>query len=116
MRGRIEGANTTVVTDGHRGYSPLQFAGVDHEATTLATPEDAGKVLPWAHTIISNLKAWLLGTFRGVSHKHLGRYLEEFTYRLNRRWNEDKLFYYLTRWAVEGKPLSYHRLVAEPIG
>ena len=86
------------------------------EATTLVTPEAAGEVLPWAHTIISNLKAWLLGTFRGVSHKHLDRYLKEFTYRLNRRWNEDKLFYYLTRRAVEGKPLPYHRLIAERIG
>jgi transposase-like protein len=116
VRGRIEGANTTVMTDGHRGYSPLQSAGVDHETTTLVTPEAASEVLPWAHTIISNLKAWLLGTFRGVSHKHLDRYLTEFTYRLNRRWNEDKLFYYLTRRAVEGKPLPYHRLIAEPIG
>ena len=116
VRGRIEGENTTVVTDGHRGYSPLQSAGVDHEATTLTTPKAASEVLPWAHTIISNLKAWLLGTFRGVSHKHLDRYLKEFTYRLNRRWNEDKLFYYLTRRAVEGEPLPYHRLIAEPIG
>ncbi len=116
VRGRIEGKNTTVVTDGYRGYSPLQSAGVDHEATTLTTPEAASEVLPWAHTIISNLKAWLRGTFRGVSHKHLDRYLKEFTYRLNRRWNEDKLFYYLTRRAVEGKPLPYHRLIAEPTG
>ncbi len=116
VRGCIEGANTTVVTDGHGGYSPLQSAGVDHMATTLVTPEAAGEVLPWAHTIISNLKTWLLGTFRGVSHKHLDRYLKEFTYRLNRRWSEDKLFYYLTRRAVEGKPLPYHRLIAEPIG
>jgi len=116
VRGRIEGENTTVLTDGHCGYSPLQSAGVDHEATTLVTREAASEVLPWAHMIISNLKAWLRGTFRGVSHKHLGRYLKEFTYRLNRRWNEDELFYYLTRRAVEGKPLPYYRLVAEPIG
>ena len=116
VRGAIEGANTTVVTDDWSGYRPLQAAGVDHEATKLVTPEAASEALPWAHTIISNLKAWLLGTFRGVSHKHLDRYLKEFTYRLNRRWNEDKLFYYLTRRAVEAKPLPYHRLIAEPIG
>jgi len=36
--------------------------------------------------------------------------------RFNRRWNEDKLFYYLTRRAIDAKPLSYHRLIAEPIG
>jgi len=67
--------------------------------------------LPWAHTVISNLKTWLIGTFHGVSHKHLACYLKEFIYRFNRRWNEDKLFYYLTRRAIEAKPLSYHRLI-----
>ena len=44
------------------------------------------------------------------------RHVSTLPYRLNRRWNEDKLFYYLTRRAVEGKPLPYHRLIAEPIG
>jgi len=116
VRGHIEGANTTVLTDGHRGYSPLQSAGVDHEASVLDTPKAAAEVLPWAHTVISNLKAWLIGTFHGVSHKHLPRYLEEFTYRLNRRWSEDKLFFYLARRAVQAKPMPYHRLIAEPIG
>ena len=42
--------------------------------------------------------------------------LKEFIYRFNRRWNEDKLFYYLTRRAVEATPFPYHRLIAEPIG
>ncbi|MCP4905806.1 MAG: transposase [bacterium] len=46
VRGLIEGANTTIVTDGHRGDSPLQSAGVGHEATTLVTPEAAREVLP----------------------------------------------------------------------
>ena len=58
----------------------------------------------------------LRGTFRGVSGKHLHRYLQEFTYRFNRRWLAKKLFSYLTRRALEARPLPYHRLVAEPIG
>jgi transposase-like protein len=116
MRGAIEGANTTLLTDGHRGYQPLRSHGVDHEAEVQGTPERAGEILPWAHTIISNLKAWLLGTFRGVSPKHLPRYLLEFTYRLNRRGIADRLFFYLTRRAAQGKPLPYHRLTAEAAG
>jgi transposase-like protein len=116
VRGCIEGANATVVTDGHGGYTPLASAGVDHVPNPLGSRERGVEVLPWAHTIISNLKAWLRGTFRGVSHKHLDRYLQEFTYRLNRRWTDDKLFYYLTRRAIEAKPLPYHRLIADPIG
>jgi len=116
LRGAIEGANTTVVTDGHRGYRPLKAAGVDHEPHIQGSPERAGEILPWVHVIISNLKAWLLGTFRGVSPKHLARYLLEFAYRLNRRGIDDRLFFYLTRRAVEGAPLPYDRLTAEAVG
>ena len=55
-------------------------------------------------------------TFRGVSHRHLPRYLLEFNYRLNRRGIADRLFFYLARRAMEGRPLPYHRLTAEGIG
>ena len=116
VRGAIEGANTTVVTDGHAGYFPLGDQGVDHEAHVQGAPERAGEILPWVHVIISNLKAWMLGTFHGVSPKHLPRYLLEFTYRLNRRGIADRLFFYLLRRAVQGDPLPYHRLTAEAVG
>jgi hypothetical protein len=66
--------------------------------------------------VASNLKAWLLGTFRGVSPKHLQRYLDEFVYRFNRRGIADRLFFYVTRRAVQGEPLTYHRLTAEAVG
>jgi transposase-like protein len=116
LRGAVEGANTTFVTDGYKGYLPLQSQGVDHEARVQGPPQRAGEILPWVHVVISNLKSWLRGTFRGVSHKHLPGYLLEFTYRLNRRSIEDRLFFYLTRRAVEGAPLPYSRLTAEAIG
>jgi transposase-like protein len=116
LRGAIQGADTTLVTDGHKGYLPLRDQGVDHEAHVQGTPARAGEILPWVHVIISNLKAWLLGTFRGVSPKHLDRYLLEFTYRLNRRRIADGLFFYVTRRAAQGAPLPYHRLTAESVG
>lgn len=116
LRGVVEGANTTFVTDGHKGYLPLAAQGVDHEAHVQGPPQRAGEILPWVHVVISNLKSWLRGTFRGVSHDHLPRYLLEFNYRLNRRGIEDRLFFFLTRRAVEGAPLPYHRLTAEALG
>ena len=116
VRGVVEGKNVTVVTDDWSGYRPLAAQGLDHRPETQGSPERAGELLPWAHVVISNLKAWLLGTFRGVSHKHLHRYLQEFSYRFNRRWLEDKLFFYVTRRALQAEPLPYHRLVAEPAG
>jgi transposase-like protein len=112
----IEGKNTTVHTDDWSGYLPLAQNGVRHRPRTQGAPERAAAILPWAHIVASNLKAWLLGTFRGVSPKHLQRYLDEFVYRFNRRGIEEKLFFYVARRAAEGDPLPYHRLTAEAVG
>jgi len=56
---------------------------------------------------------WLRGTFRGVSPKHLRRYLDEFVYRFDRRWREGELFRFVLRRVAGGQPLPYHLLVAE---
>jgi hypothetical protein len=45
----------------------------------------------------------------GVSPKHLQRYLDEFSYRFDRRWREGELFGFVLR----RQPRSYRRLVAE---
>ena len=57
-----------------------------------------------------------LGSDQTVSHRHLPRYLLEFTYRLNRRGIADRLFFYLARRAMQTQPLTYQRLTAEGIG
>ena len=64
----------------------------------------------------SNLKTWLRGTFHGVSPKHLPRYLQEFTYRFDRRSRESELFFFVLRRAARGEPLPYPRLTAEVVG
>jgi hypothetical protein len=116
VQGCIESADTTVLTDGWQGYVPLASQGVDHRPEIQGRGPRAKEILPWAHLLSSNLKSWLLGTFHGVSSKHLQHYLLEFTYRLNRRWRENELFFFLTRRAAQASPLPYHRLVAERIG
>ena len=63
--------------------------------------------MPWAHTIFSNLKTWLRGTYHGVSKKHLDRYLQEFVYRFNRRRFEHALFEHVIRAATTAPPLTY---------
>ena len=116
VRGAIEGRNATVLTDDWHGYWPLARNGVDHVSTKLGSGPRAGEVLPWVHKVISNLKTWLRGTFHGVSHKHLARYLGEYRYRLNGRWHEEDLFPAVLLRAVQGEPLPYHRLTAELVG
>ena len=70
--------------------------------------------MPRVHRVMSLLKRWLLGTHQGaVSHKHLDYYLDEFTFRFNRRKSRSrgKLFYRLVQQAVAVNPATYKMIV-----
>lgn len=78
---------TTVYTDGWQAYDALKRLGYDHErAVTGGDPEIIEAALPLIHLVFSNLKTWLLGTHHGVSDQHLQAYLNEYTFRFNRRF------------------------------
>lgn len=81
----LPGSN--VITDGWYGYDNLKALGYDHQPTIISGDhEKTDAVLPMVHIVFSNLKTWLLGTHHGVSSKHLAAYLNEFTFRFNRRF------------------------------
>ena len=68
------------------------------------------------HRIVSLLKRWLMGTHQGaVSHKHLGYYLDEYTFRFNRRKSKSrgKLFFRLAQQAVAVGPTPYDEIVQQ---
>ncbi len=70
--------------------------------------------MPRVHRIASLLKRWILGTHQGaISHEHLEFYLDEFTFRFNRRRSRHrgKLFYRLVQQAVVVDPVPYKSLV-----
>ena len=73
--------------------------------------------MPRFHRVASLLKRWLLGTHQGaVSHKHLDYYLDEFSFRFNRRKSRSrgKLFYRLAQQAVAVEPAPYKIIVHPP--
>ena len=79
-----EGA--TVVTDGLPAYEGLY--GYRHVRVIQGQGQDPDEVLGCFHMAISNMKAWLKGTHHGrVEARHLQAYLEEFSFRFNRRGN-----------------------------
>jgi transposase-like protein len=109
----IRPEQTTVFTDAWGSYKALGKLGIDHRPRKGGHGRHTVDLLPWAHTVFGNLKTWLRGTFHGVSPKHLQRYLDEFSYRFDRRWREGELFGFVLRRVAGGQPLPYRRLVAE---
>jgi len=108
---------STVHTDGWQGYKGLEQKGYACEATVIGKQrKDAIKLLPHVHLVVSLLKRWLLGTHQGaVSRAHLAYYLDEFTFRFNRRTSKSrgKLFYRLVQQAVLTAPAPYDKLLPD---
>jgi hypothetical protein len=69
-------------------------------------------VLPWVHSVFSNLKTWALGVYHGLRQKHLQAYLDEFVFRFNRRSTPHAAFKSLLGIAMVKKPATYNRLIA----
>ena len=106
---------STVVTDGWTGYLGLETLGYMHKVINLSKRrEPASDLLPRVHRVVSLLKRWLMGTHQGaVSHGHLDYYLDEFTFRFNRRTStyRGKLFYRLLEQTVQTPPVPYSTII-----
>ena len=96
-------------TDGYKSYAHLNEMGHQHDGTPVP-PNQAAEDLPWVHTAISNAKRFLLGTYHGVSHKHMQRYLDEFCYRFNRRSWEKQITLRLLTACITAAPITYTEL------
>ena len=106
----------TVATDGWSGYAGLEAKGYGHEPLNVsASWGDAVLRLPAIHLVFGLAKRWLLGTHHGaVSSKHLPAYLDEFTFRFNRRTAKSisHRFARVIQQAVLTHPTTYRNLVA----
>jgi len=104
-----------VVTDGWEGYEGLKDLGYKHKIRVISgSGKTASTLLPRVHRVASLLKRWLLGTHQGgVSRDHLDYYLDEFTFRFNRRTSRHrgKLFYRLVEQAVQVAPVPFSKLI-----
>ena len=98
---------STIRTDGAIVMRRLSNLGYTHEFTTGYNAEDPNEVLPGVHLVASLLKRWLIGTLHyGIAEEHLPYYLDEFTFRFNRRTATQRglLFYRLLQQAVDTEP------------
>lgn len=107
---------SVVCTDGWQGYSGVERRGYQHKVTILSgRGKDAAlQALPRVHRIAGLIKRWLQGTHQGrVAHAHLDYYLDEYTFRFNRRTSASrgKLFYRLVQQSAQIQPVPYRRIV-----
>jgi hypothetical protein len=105
---------STIRTDGARMFSRLADLGYAHHRTTAYNTADQGSVLPGVHLVAALLKRWFIGTLHyRVEIQQLPYYLDEFTFRFNRRTATSRglLFYRLLQQAVDTDPHPLHTLL-----
>ena len=104
-----------VHTDGWRAYNKLTELGYAHKITVLSSSGDPAHVsMPGVHRVASLLKRWILGTHQGsVAQEHLQSYLEEYTFRFNRRTSRSRglVFLRLLEQAVVTSPTTENDII-----
>ena len=102
---------SNIITDGWRGYNGLTSKGYSQESN-MKKSEDG--LLPHVHTTVSLLKRWLMGTLQGsCSKEHFSYYLDEYTFRYNRRKSKSRglLFLRLLENAVQIETATYKQMI-----
>jgi transposase-like protein len=108
----VTAPGSIVHTDGWGGYNGLSAHGITRKVTVQSSSDDPAHVsMPGVHRVSSLLKRWILGTHQGsVVPEHLQSYLEEFTFRFNRRTSRSRglVFRRLLERAVAKSPVTEH--------
>jgi len=111
---RTVAPGATIITDDWSGYATLESRGYLHTAVTeRGDVQVAETFLPIIHLVFSNLKTWLRGIHHGVSPQHLQAYLNEFTFRFNRRFYPFNAFRSLLGIAGDVTAPTYAKLYAK---
>ena len=80
-------SGSLVASDGLGCFPGVKESSCEHEAIITGGPVyDEFKVFKWLNTMIGNVKKAFHGTYHAISNDHLPRYLAEFCYRFNRRF------------------------------
>jgi transposase-like protein len=105
---------STLYRDDWSGYKGIDELGYKSVILKTSKAEDKNDKLPHIHLAISLIKRWILGTYQGrIEEYHLQAYLEEFTFRFNRKTSTYRglLFYRLVQGAMSTVPHPYEHLI-----
>ena len=105
-------ANTLVVSDGLLCFKGFQNIGHFHYSvkTTGRYQSEEFTFFNWLNTVIGNVKNAFIGTYHGMDHRHLPRYLGEFCYRFNRRFDLKRLLSSLVYHCCKSGPIPQREL------
>ena len=103
---------STVVSDGLRCFRGVGNAGCIHQPIITGSGRRAAltPAFKWVNTTLGNIKSAITGTYRAVRDKHVPRYLAEFEYRFNRRYDLAAMMPRLGYVAVRTPPMPYRLL------
>jgi len=103
---------TALVSDGLQCFTSVTDARCTHQVVTTGSGPKAARTLAfkWVNTALGNIKAAITGTYRAINSKHVPRYLAEFEYRFNRRYDLAAMIPRLTWAAVRTAPMPYRLL------
>ena len=111
---RVVMPGATIITDDWSSYTTLERQGYLHTAVAeCGNMQVAETFLPIIHLVFFNLKTWLRGIHHGVSPQHLQAYLNEFTFRFNRRFYPFNAFRSLLGIAGDATAPTYTELYAK---
>lgn len=104
--------HSLVLSDGLLGFRGVAAAGICHKPVVTGGGYESMKIpaFSWVNIMLGNIKRSLHGTYHAVSRRHLPRYLAEFCYRFNRRFNMGQMIKSLARAAINSKPIPQHQL------
>ena len=103
---------STVVSDGLRCFTGVGDAGCVHQSIITGAGRKAARnpAFKWVNTTLSNIKSAITGTYRAVRDKHVPRYLAQFEYRFNPRYDLAAMMPRLGYVALRTPPMPYRLL------
>ena len=101
-----------VVSDGLACFGAVADAGCSHHVVKTGSGSAAARTptFRWVNTALGNIKAAIIGTYRAIEQKHVPRYLAEFEYRFNRRYDLAAMMPRLAWCSVRTPPMPYRLL------
>lgn len=105
-------SDVSVTTDGLRCFEVIAESGRSHSVVITGSGPKAAKcpAFKWVNTALGNIKAAIVGTYRAIRCKHVPRYLAEFEWRFNHRFDLAAMIPHLATNAIRVAPMPYAML------